>query len=71
MCFSSPSYSPPPPPPPPAPAPAPVSAEQNTIVPGGDNRRRAAAIAAGRGTTLTGPTGVLTQANVGKSLLGS
>jgi len=67
MCAgpSRPATPPPPPPPPPAPAPAP---EQNVISPNNDRRR---AIAAGRrDTQLTGSRGVLTQANVGKTLLG-
>lgn len=45
--------------------------EDNTIVSGGSAKKRSRAIAAGRGGNLTGNRGVLGDANVGKTLLGS
>lgn len=71
MCsFSRPS--PPPPPPPPPPAPVAVTPESNEIVSGSQNRKRALAGAAGRrANILTSSSGVLGDANVGKTLLGS
>ena len=71
MCGSAPSPAPAPAPAP-APPPAPIaSPEDNTIVSGSSARKRSRAIAAGRGGNLTGRRGVLGEANIGKTLLGS
>ena len=65
----------PPPPPPPAPVSAPTAyadPESNKIVSGSQKRKRAQAGAAvRRGTIMTGSRGVLGEANIGKTLLGS
>lgn len=66
MCGSA------PPAPTPVAAPAPMATpEDNTIVSGGSAKKRSRAIAAGRGGNLTGNRGVLGDANIGKTLLGS
>ena len=69
MCFfSAPAIPPPPPMPLPPPPPSASDPEAGKR---GDARRRRAALAKGRASTImTGPLGVTTKARVGKRVLG-